>query len=214
MEHIQTFHQSINEFPVKTTEDEQNERLRKIHTFQASFDDFVSYVNQRIKDTKQDNVMAESTLFSFAEFVNEKYQEFIDPDTCEIVTLWVDDPDPEEEKKKLEKAKEYDKKYEAACKKEKEYFAKLNPLEDELWGYTSDLKNCQNEYRQLKIDMEEEVGQLYAQSRYDEGEQIAQTYGVSIERLEKQIKTLKRNIKSVQSKINTLRKSYENIWDF
>ena len=214
MEHIQTFHQSINEFPVKTTEDEQNERLRKIHTFQASFDDFVSYVNQRIKDTKKDNIMTEGTLTSFANFVNEKYQEFIDPDTCEIVTLWVDDPDPEEEKRKLEKAKEYDKKYEAACKKEKEYFAKLNPLEDELWGYTSDLKNCQNEYRQLKIDMEEEVGQLYAQGRYDEGEQIAQNYGVSIERLEKQIKTLKRSIKSVQSKINTLRKSYDNIWDF
>lgn len=51
-EYIQHFHQSINEFPVKTTEDQQNERLRKIHTFQASFDDFVAYMNQRIEDTK------------------------------------------------------------------------------------------------------------------------------------------------------------------
>ena len=41
-EYIQHFHQSINEFPVKTTEDQQNERLRKIHTFQASFDDFIA----------------------------------------------------------------------------------------------------------------------------------------------------------------------------
>lgn len=85
MEHIQTFHQSINEFPVKTTEDEQNERLRKIHTFQASFDDFVSYVNQRIKDTKsgqlpqeikieKNNIIKENmNILRFDEFVNESH---------------------------------------------------------------------------------------------------------------------------------------------
>lgn len=85
MEHIQTFHQSINEFPVNTTEDEQNERLRKIHTFQASFDDFVAYVNQRIKDTKsgqlpkeKNNLIKENmNILDFENFViNESINEW------------------------------------------------------------------------------------------------------------------------------------------
>lgn len=224
-EYVQHFHSSINEFPVKTTEDQQNERLRKIHTFQASFDDFVSYVNQRIEDTKsgklpqkakveKNNLVKEGTLPMFDEFISEGYQEFIDDETGEIVTMWVEDPDPEEEKKKLEKAKEDSKKYEAACKKEREYITKLNPLENELWGYEDELKRCNAEYRQLKIDMEEEIGNLYAQEKFAEGDELGQSYGVSMDRLEKQIKGIKRKMNSVQVKISNLRKAYENIWDF
>lgn len=224
-EYIQHFHQSINEFPVKTTEDQQNERLRKIHTFQASFDDFIAYMNQHIEDTKsgklpqkakveKNNLVKEGTLPTFDEFLSEGYQEFIDEDTGEIVTMWVEDPSPEEEKKKLEKAKEDSKKYEAACKKEREYLAKLNPLEDELWSYEDELKRCNAEYRQLKIDMEEEIGSLYSQDKFAEGDELGQSYGVSMERLEKQIKNIKKKMNSVQIKISNLRKSYENIWDF
>lgn len=66
MEKIQTFHQDINEFPVKNSEDEQNERLRKIHTFQASFDDFVDYINQRIADTKMQENM---NVLNFENFI-------------------------------------------------------------------------------------------------------------------------------------------------
>ena len=62
------FEQSVNKFPIKNTEDAQNERLRKIHTFQATFDDFVSYVNQKIKDTKK---IKENMIKNFDEFVNE-----------------------------------------------------------------------------------------------------------------------------------------------
>lgn len=52
---VRRFEDSINEFKIKTTEDEQNERLRKIHTFQASLDDLNQYVQQRIEDTKKSN---------------------------------------------------------------------------------------------------------------------------------------------------------------
>lgn len=84
-EYVQHFHSSINEFPVKTTEDQQNERLRKIHTFQASFDDFVSYVNQRIEDTKfgqlpqeKNNLIKENmNILDFENFViNESVKEW------------------------------------------------------------------------------------------------------------------------------------------
>ncbi|MBR4591499.1 MAG: hypothetical protein IKO36_12715 [Bacteroidaceae bacterium] len=82
MKNTRKFCQSINEFPVKTTEDEQNERLRKIHTFQASFDDFISYINQRIEDTKYDenenNVIKENmNILDFENFViNESVKEW------------------------------------------------------------------------------------------------------------------------------------------
>ena len=99
-------------------------------------------------------------------------------------------------------------------KKEKEYITKLNPLENELWGYEAELKQYNAEYRQLKIDMEEEVGYLYSQNKFAEGEELAQSYGVSMERLEKQIKSIKRKMNSVQIKISNLIKQYENIWDF
>ena len=52
MEKLTKFKTSINKFPIKNKEDEQNERLRKIHTFQATIKDFKDYINQRIEDTK------------------------------------------------------------------------------------------------------------------------------------------------------------------
>ena len=82
MKDTRKFCQSINEFPVKTTEDEQNERLRKIHTFQASFDDFISYINQRIEDTKhnenENNIIKENmSILDFENFViNESVKEW------------------------------------------------------------------------------------------------------------------------------------------
>ena len=36
---------------------------------------------------------------------NGKYVEFVDEDTGEIVKVWQNDPDPEEEAKKVEQAK-------------------------------------------------------------------------------------------------------------
>ena len=72
-----------------STEDQQNEHLRRIHTFQASSDNI-----------EKNNLIKKGTLPTFDIFLSEGYQEFIDEDTGEIVTMWVEDPDPEEEKRK------------------------------------------------------------------------------------------------------------------
>lgn len=71
MKNFRTFCQSINKFPIKTVEDEQNERLRKIQTFKASFEDFVKYINQIIEDKKKYKM----NIFTFEDFViNENYK--------------------------------------------------------------------------------------------------------------------------------------------
>ena len=67
---------------------------------------------------------------------NGHYEDFVDEDTGEIVTLWVDDPDPELEKLKwetYEKNHEKVRKIYKKCKEqEKEVKNKLEKLEDEM----------------------------------------------------------------------------------
>ena len=95
---------------------------------------------------------------SEADGKNGHYEDFVDEDTGEIVTLWVADPDPEEEAQKAELAKAEHDKYVKRLEAEKKLRKTLDPLEDKLWGLNQDLKDKTREYRDLQIDQEEEVG--------------------------------------------------------
>ena len=154
------------------------------------------------------------------QYINEaghyETQEFIDPDTMEIVqiTRWIEDPDPEKELEKVEKAKEDAKQYEQARKKQEEYYSKINPLEDELWGYESELKDAISNIRTTKTDMEEEVGGYYAKGDYEGGDEVAQKYGVTLDELDDKVQKLKKKINDTQSRIKDLHTQYEDIWDF
>ena len=157
---------------------------------------------------------------SLQQYLNEaghyETQEFIDPDTMEIVqiTRWIEDPDPAKELDKLEKAKEDAKRYELARKKQEEYYKKINPLEDELWGYESELKDTISDIRTTKIDMEEEVGGYYAKGDYEGGDKVAQKYGVTLDKLDNKVQKLKKKISDIQSRIDALHTQYDDIWDF
>lgn len=154
------------------------------------------------------------------QYINEaghyETREFIDPDTDEVVhvTKWIEDPDPTKELEKLEKAKDDTKRYEQARKKQEEYYKKINPLEDELWGYESELKDAIRDIRTTKTDMEEEVGQYYSKGDYEGGDKIGQKYGVALDKLDDKIQKLKKKINDVQSRIDALHAQYEGIWDF
>ena len=123
------------------------------------------------------------------------YEDFVDEDTGEIVTLWVPDPDPELEKKKWEiyqkHKEEIQKLYDKCAELDKENKKKLEKLEDEMWGYEQDLKNAKRNYRQLQIDMEEELGQLYTSGKEYEAEEKAQEYGSQFNDLSDEIDSLK-----------------------
>ena len=109
---------------------------------------------------------------------NGHYEDFVDEDTGEIVTLWVADPDPEEEAQKAELAKSEHDKYVKRLEAEKKLRKTLDPLEDELLGLNQDLKDRTREYRDLQIDQEEEVGGLYVKGNEAKAEELAQEYGV------------------------------------
>ena len=145
------------------------------------------------------------------------YEDFVDEDTGEIVTLWVEDPDPELEKLKWETYEKHHKEVRALwkkCKEQEKTIAKeLEKFEDELWGYEQDLKDAKRQYRQLQLDQDEEVGALYAAGKFKEGEEKAQEYGEKFNKLADEIESLKKKIKQVQPKIAKLEDDRMKIWE-
>ena len=144
-------------------------------------------------------------------------EEFVDPDTGEIVTMWVKDPDPDIEMLKWENyTKEEKNKRELRNKikdQEKDLVSKQEKLEDELWGYEQDLKDVNRQYRQLQIDQEEEVGGLYATGKEKEAEELAQEYGEKFNKLANEIESLKRKMQKIQPKIDKIEKERDKLWE-
>ena len=141
------------------------------------------------------------------------YEDFVDEDTGEIVTLWVADPDPEEEAKKAELAKAEHNKYINYLEAEKKLRKTLDPLEDKLWGLNQDLKDKTREYRDLQIDQEEEVGALYVKGDEAKAEELAQEYGEKFNKLTNEIDAIKKKIRELNPKVENLQRELLKIWD-
>ena len=144
---------------------------------------------------------------------NGHYEDFVDEDTGEIVTLWVADPDPEEEAQKAALAKAEHDKYVKHLEAEKKLRKTLDPLEDKLWGLNQDLKDKTREYRDLQIDQEEEVGALYVKGDEAAAEKLAQEYGDKFNKLADEIEQLKNKIKELNPKVEKLQRELLKIWD-
>ena len=144
---------------------------------------------------------------------NGHYEDFVDEDTGEIVTLWVADPDPEEEAQKAKLAKAEHDKYVKQLEAEKKLRKALDPLEDELWGLEQDLKDKTREYRDLQIDQEEEVGGLYVKGDEAAAEKLAQEYGKKFNKVADEIESLKKKIKELNPKVEKLQRELLKIWD-
>ena len=145
------------------------------------------------------------------------YEDFVDPDTGEICTLWIDDIEAAKEKEKREEIarlarEEEDRKYNEIIAKEKEIRKQLDPLEDQMYDLEGELKDLKREYRDLQIDHEEEVGRLYGDGKFEEAEKLAQEYGVKFNKLEKQIKTIKNKISKLEPKISKLQSQKWALW--
>ena len=152
-------------------------------------------------------------LESEADGKNGHYEDFVDPDTGEICTLWIDDIEAAKEAEKARLAREEeDRKYNEIIAKEKEIRKQLDPLEDLMYDLEGELKDLKREYRDLQIDHEEEVGGLYADGKFEEAEKLAQKYGVKFNKLEKQIKTIKNKISKLEPKIEKLQSQKWALW--
>ena len=144
---------------------------------------------------------------------NGHYEDFVDEDTGEIVTLWVDDPTPEELEQREKEREESARKYYEKCKKEQDTYKelKLDELEDTVWYLQQELKDLHKEYRQLQIDQEEEVGGLYAQGKEAEAEKLAQKYGIKFNKNAKDQEKMKKQLEKAQKKLNVARKKMDKV---
>lgn len=148
---------------------------------------------------------------------NGHYEDFVDEETGEVVSLWVADIDPEEEARRLEQqmqiAKQKYEQFEKIRKQEEELYKLINPIEDQIWGWQAELKDLNHEYRELQMDQEEEVGSLYVAGKEAEAEKLAQEYGLKFNQLEKKQQVLVNKIKKLKPKLNKLNKKLFKLWD-
>ena len=125
---------------------------------------------------------------------NGHWEDFVDEDTGEIVTMWVNDPTPEDI---------------AAKEKERE--------ENTHSYYEQQLKDLNREYRDLRMDMEEELGQLYSSGKEAEAEKLAQKYGKQENRITKEQESLRKKLASAKKKRDIASskfwKFYDKLWD-
>lgn len=148
---------------------------------------------------------------------NGHWEDFVDEDTGEIVSMWVKDKNPELEKLKWDIYQKYHeevrKLYNKCLAADKENLKKREKLEDTLWDYEQDLKDTNRQYRQLQIDQEDELGQLYSSGKEAEAEEKAQEYGEQFNELADKIESLKSKIKKIQPQIAKLEAESEKIWE-
>lgn len=150
---------------------------------------------------------------------NGHWEDFVDEDTGEIVSMWVNDPTPEElEKQEKEREENINSWYEKR-KKEDELRKKLqlDKLDDDVWNYEQQLKDLNNEYRELRIDMEEELGYLYSQGDEVEAEKLAQKYGAKENKIVKQQESIRKKLSLARKRQDSASikfwKEYDKIWN-
>lgn len=146
---------------------------------------------------------------------NGHYEDFVDEDTGEIVSLWVADPDPEELKKQEEEREKSMQEYWEKRKKEEQAFKdlKIDSLEDEVWSYQDQLKDLHREFRELRIDQEEEVGALYVKGDEAAAEKLAQEYGEKFNKNAEQQESVQKKLIKAKKKLNTARKKMDKIYN-
>ena len=150
---------------------------------------------------------------------NGHWEDFVDEDTGEIVTMWVNDPTPEDiaakEKEREENTYSYYEKQQKENEMRKQL--KLDELDDIVWDYEQQLKDLNREYRDLRMNMEEELGQLYSSGKEAEAEKLAQKYGKQENRITKEQESLRKKLASVKKKRDIASskfwKFYDKLWD-
>ena len=149
---------------------------------------------------------------------NGHWEDFVDEDTGEIVTMWVNDPTPEDiaakEKEREENTHSYYEKQQKENEMRKQL--KLDELDDIVWGYEQQLKDLNREYRDLRMDMEEELGQLYSSGKEAEAEKLAQKDGKQENRITKEHESLRKKLASAKKKRDIASskfwKFYDKLW--
>ena len=129
------------------------------------------------------------------------YEDFVDEDTGEIVTLWVDDKPEQIIKAVKEATPEELQKLKELRKQEDEIDAKWWSIRDEIDSQKDELKSLKAELRELQYGMEDEIGQAKTD---EERDNLGNEYGEKIENTQENIRKIINNIKSLNKKLDDI----------
>lgn len=125
---------------------------------------------------------------------NGHFEEFVDEETGEIKTMWVDQ-EPEEIAKAVKEATPQE------LQKLKELRKAYDKLDDQLWSVRDELSDAKDELRSLKDElrelqygMEDEIGRATTDEERDE---LGNEYGEQIEEVQNKIKEAIENIEKL-----------------
>ena len=127
------------------------------------------------------------------------YEDFVDEDTGEIVTLWVDDKPEQIIKAVKEATPEELQKLKELRKQEDEIDTKWWSIRDEIDNQKDELKSLKAELRELQYGMEDEIGQAKTD---EERDNLGNEYGEKIENIQENIRKIINNIKSLNKKLD------------
>ena len=128
---------------------------------------------------------------------NGHYEEFVDEETGELVTMWIEDK-PEEIVKAVKEATPEE------LQKLKDLRKAVDKLDDEWWtnkyelsDTKDELKSLKDELRELQYGMEDEIGQATSD---EERDKLGNQYGEKLENVQNKIKNTIENIEELTKK--------------
>ena len=128
---------------------------------------------------------------------NGHYEEFVDEETGELVTMWIEDK-PEEIVKAVKEATPEE------LQKLKDLRKAVDKLDDEWWTIKyelsdkkDELKSLKDELRELQYGMEDEIGQATSD---EERDKLGNQYGEELEDVQNKIRNTIINIEELTKK--------------
>ena len=141
---------------------------------------------------------------------NGHFEEFVDEETGELVTLWIEDKPGEIVKavkeatpEELQKLKEMRKAFD---KIDSEWWA----VKDELDGAKDKLKSLKSELRELQYGMEDEIGQATSD---EERDRLGNQYGEELDNVQNKIRKTIAKIEKLTKKKKSIRNKLDDASD-
>lgn len=154
-------------------------------------------INQYIKESAKDGK-------------NGHWEEFVDEDTGELITLWREDKPAEIVKAVKEATPE-------ELQKLKDLRKAFDKIDDEWWSVTDELfyakeelKSLKSELRELQYGMEDEIGQATTD---EERDKLGNQYGKELEDVQDQIREKIANIEKLSKKKAELKHKVDDASD-
>lgn len=147
---------------------------------------------------------------SLTNYIAERWVDVHDEDTDEHFTVWIEDETEEQVKARLDRVQKQQEEYERTQKEWKSLRDQWWKYEDEKDEILGEIRNIKANYKQLTIDMEDELGQLI--SKGEDPDDRAQHYGEELDKLSQQKDKLLVKLHKIEDKIAEITQKMDDLY--